>query len=391
MSTAQTALAERASNTGQGLSPQDRVRAQIDVIEPGLKAALPPHIPVERFKRVALTAINNNPDLLNADRRSLLNAFQKAAEDALMPDGRDGAVVIYNTKIKNADGRDQWIKAAQWMPMVWGIVKNLRGSGALLTINAHLVYEHDHFEYQLGDDERIDHKPKLDGDRGDVIGGYAIAKLAGGMVEREFMPAKEINEVRAASKSPDKGPWGRWYSEMARKTIIRRLCKRLSLPEPMERLVQRDDGIYEHEGAGAAPYLATRPSRSDYEEIGGPDVAARRRAMRAAAIEQHEREQADGRARAQGMPVDDTEATEAVPVIEAEHPAAVKEAQIISFISKARTRKEVTAYVLAEQGHIDAMPEDAQARIGAAKAERLDELKQPAPQPEGESTILGAG
>lgn len=49
--------------------------------------ALPEDIPAERFIRTALTAVQVNPDLLDADRQSLFIACMKAAQDGLLPDG----------------------------------------------------------------------------------------------------------------------------------------------------------------------------------------------------------------------------------------------------------------------------------------------------------------
>src|SRR5215207_3153395 len=100
------------------------LRQQLDSREVDFKHALPAHIPVERFKRVLLTAVQNNPDLIRADRQSLWNSAMKSAQDGLLPDGREGAIVIYNTKEKYRDEqgieRERWINKAQWMPMIAG-------------------------------------------------------------------------------------------------------------------------------------------------------------------------------------------------------------------------------------------------------------------------------
>ena len=45
------------------------------------------------------------------------------------------------------------------MPMVGGIIEKLRRSGELITLSANVVYENDVYEYELGDNERIIHKP----------------------------------------------------------------------------------------------------------------------------------------------------------------------------------------------------------------------------------------
>src|SRR3546814_16104292 len=67
------------------------LRQTIGKMEAQIKMALPAHIPVEKFHRVAVTAISSNPDLLNVDRTSLFGALMKADQDGTLPDGRQQA------------------------------------------------------------------------------------------------------------------------------------------------------------------------------------------------------------------------------------------------------------------------------------------------------------
>jgi recombination protein RecT len=208
-----------------------------------VQAALPPHIPVERFMRVVLTAVNGNPDLISADRRSLFESSMKAAQDGLLPDGRDGALVVFNTKVK-VDGQEKWIKKVQWMPMIGGILKKVRNSGDILSISSHVAYENDQFTYVLGDEEKIEHQPAL-GERGKARLVYAIAKTKDGGIYREIMTVDDVEKVRSVSKAKDSGPWKDWWAEMARKTVLRRLAKRLPMSSDLDDLVRRDDDLYE--------------------------------------------------------------------------------------------------------------------------------------------------
>src|SRR3546814_20222483 len=80
------------------------LRQTIGKMEAQIKMALPAHIPVEKFHRVAVTAISSNPDLLNVDRTSLFGALMKAAQDGLLPDGRDGAIVPFKGKADRKSG-----------------------------------------------------------------------------------------------------------------------------------------------------------------------------------------------------------------------------------------------------------------------------------------------
>lgn len=217
-----------------------------------LQAALPPGIDADRFQRVVLTAIQQNPDIANGDRQSLYNAALRAAADGLVPDGREGAFVIMGGK-------------PTWMPMVGGIIKRLATAG--ISIDAQVVYENDDFEQQLGDEASIHHKaPKLGTPRGAPLGAYAIARLPNGMVMREVMDFDQIEQVRAASRSGNGGPWKQWWTEMARKTVIRRLAKRLPILDPkLAETIQRDDDLYDFAAGNAgegdtAPQAAHAPA-----------------------------------------------------------------------------------------------------------------------------------
>jgi recombination protein RecT len=237
-------------------------------------AALPAHIPAERFKRVLLTAVQNNPALAAADRQTFFNSAMKAAQDGLLPDGREGAMVIYKTKVKEA-GREFWVDAVQWMPMIGGIRKKVRNSGEIETWDAHCVYENDAFEFELGDSPYIKHKPALSGDRGKIIAAYSVATLKSGEKSREVMSIDEIMAVwRKSSKQKDKegnptGPWKDHLGEMCRKTVARRHSKVLPMSTDLDDLMRRDDDLYDMEGASdkAVQPSAKRPQISDFAEL----------------------------------------------------------------------------------------------------------------------------
>lgn len=213
-------------------------------------AALPAHIPVERFKRVLMTALGNNPTLVRADRRTMFMSAMKAAQDGLLPNGIEGALVIYKTKVKDGSGGEQWVDAVQWMPMIAGIRKKVRNSGEISTWEVHAVYSKDEFDYMLGDEPRIHHKPILGGDRGDLIAAYSIATLKTGEKSREIMSAQEIRNIwKTSSKNKDKsgnptGPWKDHEAEMFRKTVARRHSKVLPMSTDLDDLMRRDDALY---------------------------------------------------------------------------------------------------------------------------------------------------
>ncbi len=217
-------------------------KQQLDARETEFKAALPAHIPAERFARVVMTAVQQNPDLMKVERRSLFNAAIKAAQDGLLPDGREAALVVYNDKNRGL--------IAQYMPMIAGLRKKVRNSGEIATWDAHVVYENDAFEFELGDAPFIRHKPSLI-DRGKPIAAYSVAVLKTGEKSREVMSFAEIEKVRNSSKAKNGGPWSQWWEEMARKTVARRHSKVLPMSTDLDDLIRRDDALYDMEGARA--------------------------------------------------------------------------------------------------------------------------------------------
>lgn len=200
---------------------------ELQQYEPQLRSALPSHIPLDRFKRTFITAINTNPDLARLERRSLFTALVKCAQDGLLPDGREAALVAFGGK-------------ATYLPMVAGVIKRMRNSGDLAAISAHVVYTNDLFTFELGDEERIKHVPAT-GDRGKPIGAYAIAKLKSGETQREFMSFEQIEAVRKVSRASGNGPWVTWWDQMARKSVVKRLAKYLPMSADLQDLIQRDD------------------------------------------------------------------------------------------------------------------------------------------------------
>jgi recombination protein RecT len=211
-----------ATQAEQTANPVAVIRQNLQQMEPEFKAALPPHIPVEKFKRVALTAIQNTPALINADRRSLFGAFVWLAQDGLLPDGREAAIVMFGNK-------------AQAMPMIAGILKKIRQSGEVAKVSAQVVYANDKFVVKYGFDEDVEHiPPALNEPRGDPIGAYATAVLKDGSQLLEVMSLEDIQAVRKVSRAANNGPWVSWFGEMARKTVMRRLSKRLPMSTDLE-------------------------------------------------------------------------------------------------------------------------------------------------------------
>ena len=257
------------------LQAQEKQRSALKVFDDQLlikkkefESVLPAGCAFDRFMRIVKTGIIQNNELLAADRTTLFTACFRAAQDGLLPDGREAALVVYNTK-DNKTGT--YKKAVQYMPMIAGILKKIRNSGEILSLCAHVVYENDLFDYELGDNEFIKHKPCLD-ERGKPTRVYAIAKTKDGAIHREVMNVAEIEKIRACSKSANGQAWNNHWGEMGKKVVVRRLSKMLPMNSDVEQVIRADDEKFEFSnidskstGSAAVDFINRRKAKETYE------------------------------------------------------------------------------------------------------------------------------
>ena len=130
-----------------------------------------------------------------------------------------------------------------------GLVKLATDTGSIQWAKAELVRKNDEFDLISMDQVPV-HKFNpfaTEADRGEVIGGYCVAKLADGSFMIETMSREEMDKVKDSSKAKSaKSPWNTWYGEMAKKTIIKRASK--SWPKTSPRLAEAIQVVNEHEG-----------------------------------------------------------------------------------------------------------------------------------------------
>jgi len=131
-----------------------------------------------------------------------------------------------------------------------GLVKLATDCGAIQWAKVELVYESDDFEWN-GPAEAPTHRADPFSERGNLKGGYCIAKLPDGTVLTEVMPVGEINKIRDTSKAfkSGGGPWVTWYEEMAKKTILKRAYKSWPQTGDRRRLDTAVEALHQSEGA----------------------------------------------------------------------------------------------------------------------------------------------
>lgn len=207
--------------------PVELVRAALERMKPQLAMALPRHLTADRLLRVAMTAVQNTPNLLECDRTSLYGAIMTCAQLGLEPDGVLGQAYLVPFK-----GRVQFI------PGYRGLITLARNSGDVSSIAAHEVRENDRFKFNFASGDPPRHSFDLKQDRGDIIAFYAVAKFKDGSFYWDMMTLAEVEEIRDKSqgwmsakrfnKEAD-SPWGANFVEMGKKTVIRRISKYLPM------------------------------------------------------------------------------------------------------------------------------------------------------------------
>lgn len=213
------------------MKPKEQIAYLLNQKKGELAKMLPKTLSIERLLKVAQIAATTTPALAKCDVPSLVGAIGQCAQMGLEPNTVLGHayLVPFNTKRKDANGAERWVNSVQVIIGYKGLIDLARRSGQIVSIAAHEVCENDHFELVYGLDEKLNHTPAM-GERGKVVGFYAVAKLKDGGYSFEFMSVHQVQEIMKATQSKGKyGPWMDHFTEMGRKTVIRRLAKYLPL------------------------------------------------------------------------------------------------------------------------------------------------------------------
>ena len=212
------------------ISPLVAMQGTLEKMADKFTEALPRQMDVNKFISVAKLTLNLNPRLLQADKTSLMQTFMKAAQDGLYLDGREAAAVQYGNQVN-------------YLPMVEGVIKLMHNSGLIKTISAEVVYENDCFEYELGSNPHVKHIPLLVGDRGNRICVYCYVQTANDGEYIEIMNMDDLDKCKQQAKgaSSPHSPWVKWFDQMAKKTVIHRIAKRLPKNDAINSVVRIDE------------------------------------------------------------------------------------------------------------------------------------------------------
>ena len=214
---------------------ENKSKTIFDVIQAGAKqfaTALPKHINSDRFVRIAITTIRQNPKLAQCNQESLLGALMVSAQLGLEPGVLGQCYLI-------PYGRE-----CQFQIGYKGMIELLRRSGQLKDIYAYSVYENDEFEMTYGLNRDLKHKPNLQ-DRGNFIGCYCVAVLKDDARAFEYMTKEEIEaHGKKFSKTYGNGPWKTDFEAMAHKTVVKKMLKWLPVSVEFLEMANKDEKTF---------------------------------------------------------------------------------------------------------------------------------------------------
>lgn len=319
----------------------------------------------DEFRSQIVQLLRTNPDVLQCTASSVVNACIDAAFDGLRLDGRQAAIQPRNVKVSK--NPERWEKHAVYVPMVFGIVQQiLAQSNNVLALDVEVVHERDHFVYERGLNPVLEHQPLVCGDRGRIIAAYAIATMAGGVKIPEVLLEADIKQIRATAETDY--VWKKWEGEMAKKSAIRRIRKRLPLKQGVIISDREADNLYASMGATSqqAIDMPDRPTRQSIADQSGQAAGFNLDLDESepVIIDQQERRREDRTAEKKAHVDKQEPAGQAadLPDGENEWSAWVKDVE-----------KRVNAATDAKT--VQAINEDERTRIAAADAERQDWVK----------------
>lgn len=233
----------------------------LDNAKEQITGLLPAGANANRFAKVVLQSIRQNPALRSTTQSSFVSAALQCAQLGLEP--ARGQAYLIPRKIKGT-------LTAMFQLGYQGKKELAYRSGKYSLIESHVVRDGDDFRYSRGLSPDIHHVPALVPEIGDMTHVYSIAwpKEEGARPIFEVMTRVQVDAIRARSSSATDGPWVTDYDEMARKTVFSRLAKWLDLtPEAFDAFER--DAVLEY-GKGADVVLGHKAMATLEDELAGP-------------------------------------------------------------------------------------------------------------------------
>ncbi len=179
--------------------------------------ALPKDFNRERFVQNAIAVMNEKPELAKINRAMVIQGLCKGAYLGLDFMSKECYLIPYGNKVEfqtDYKGECKFAKRYSIRPV--------------LDIFAKVVREGDSFTEGVFNNTPVINFEPLPFNTKPIIGAFAMVKYKDGGIEYETMSMEDIQSVRTNySKASNSKAWKCSFDEMAKKTVLRRLCKHI--------------------------------------------------------------------------------------------------------------------------------------------------------------------
>lgn len=182
-----------------------------------VESALPKDFNRERFVQNCLAVMNEKPELAKINAAELRQGLMKGAYLGLDFFQKECYLIPYGNSVNfqtDYKGECKFVKRYSIRPVS--------------DIYAKVVREGDFFEEEIREGHPIINFKPVPFNKKDIVGAFAVALYKDGGMDYEVMSTDEINAVRNSySKASMSKAWKCSWDEMAKKTVLRRLCKHI--------------------------------------------------------------------------------------------------------------------------------------------------------------------
>lgn len=186
------------------------------------KMALPAKFNIDRFVQNSVALLNGNDTLMKFAKQygtaQIKAGLLRAAYQDLDALNSEVYLIPYGSQL-------------QFMPSFKGMAKMAKrySTRKVKDIYSKVVRDGDEFEETI-----VNGQPSIGFrakpfNNGEIIGVFAVCLFDDGGMIYETMSKDEVEKCRKSSKAQNSPAWRQFWSEMARKTVMRRLCKSITL------------------------------------------------------------------------------------------------------------------------------------------------------------------
>lgn len=207
---------------GNEVATKDTFSAMLTTELENNQAALPADFNIPRFVQNSLALLNGNDTLREFAKQygttQIKQGLMRGAYLGLDSLNSEMYLIPYKSQLT-------------FMPSYKGMVKLAHRYSVrpIKSIYAKCVREGDEFEEViLGGEPTINYKA-LPFNSNPIIGVFAVCNFADGGCLYEVMSKADVEQCRKSSKAKNSPAWTSFWSEMAKKTVLRRLSKQITL------------------------------------------------------------------------------------------------------------------------------------------------------------------